>query len=57
LPSSIGKRWPPLNARIAPAVERPMPGSAATCSKVVGITPPCSTTMRCAARCRWRARA
>ena len=40
-----------------PAVERPMPGKAASACGVDGKHPPCSRTTVCAQRCRLRARA
>src|SRR5579875_1576356 len=57
LPSRMGWRSPRESARIAPAVERPMPGRLATSSKRCGKRPPCSSRIRTAARCRLRARA
>ena len=43
-------------AAIAPAVERPMPGKAASSAAVAGKCPPCTCTTCCAQRCRLRAR-
>jgi hypothetical protein len=57
LPSRIGCRSPRDSARIAPAVDRPMPGSAVTASSPCGNSPPCSATSTCAQACKFRARA
>ena len=43
-------------AATARAVYGPTPGSASRPSTVDGTTPPCSSTIACAARCRLRAR-
>jgi len=57
LPSRIGWRCPRARARIAPAVERPMPGSAINPASASGSRPACSLRMSFAAPCRFRARA
>ena len=44
-PSRIGCRSPRESARIAPAVERPIPGSAVTSSSFRGNVPPCRSTI------------
>ena len=41
-------------AAMAPAVERPIPGSASRAATLVGISPLCSVTTCCAALCRFR---
>ena len=42
----MGWRSPRESARIAPAVERPMPGSAVSCLDVRGNSPPCRVDQR-----------
>ncbi|MNN38080.1 hypothetical protein D3C81_1520580 [compost metagenome] len=56
LPSRMGERTPALNAAMAAAVERPMPGSVTSTAGSVGNTPPCSSMTAFAQRCRLRAR-
>ena len=48
---------PLLFSRIAAAVERPMPGNSASCSRFFGHFPALTVTSCCAQRCRLRARA
>ena len=56
-PSRIGCRSPRESARIAPAVERPIPGSAVTSSSFRGNVPPWRSTITRAQAWRFRARA
>ena len=57
LPSSIGAARPKAMLLIAPAVDRPMPGSFISSSGDSGNRPPKSDEMIFAARWRLRARA
>jgi hypothetical protein len=45
-----------LMLAIAPAVDRPMPGSSISCATLRGNSPPCSATTMRAVFCRLRAR-
>ena len=56
LPSSTGARAPKQMEAMAPAVERPMPGSATMSSKAWGKRPPCRSMICRAAACSSRAR-
>jgi hypothetical protein len=57
LPSRIEWGSPRDSAKIAPAVERPIPGKPITASRLAGNSPPCSATNACAHALRFRARA
>ncbi len=56
LASRMGARTPKQKDAIAPAVERPMPGSADSSSTVRGNAPPCRSITALAQACRLRAR-